>query len=367
MTRIQKWALPAVAAVAVGLWAVGAIAQIPSSGVIRMDRILRYVYSTLIEGEYVSLVGDLGPELTTNGDFSSATGWTVGAGWAIAGGTATHTPGSTAALSQATAIPTARAVYEVQVTTTSGTAGVLSVKMGEGDWDLDGVDGAQAWIRFFEISDDVTALIMTPDTDYDGVITLISIRRLPALRIGLVGTGDDFFLAADSQGAVRLIGGEGYNVDDLVTFQFGLETDEIFSDGLLSLNPTGDLRINGTAGVTATGFTKGVLTNSTVVLTSVTSRQVSSGATPGVSDTVANSCGTGTETITGNDNAGKVTVIGSVGTSCTVTFATPFVAAPSCFVSNEITANLARATSTATTVILAGVFAQNDVLAYGCS
>lgn len=99
---------------------------------------------------------------------------------------------------------------------------------------------------------------------------------------------------------------------------------------------------------------------------SVTSRYISSGAVPAVTDTSANSCGSGTQTIAGNDNAGKVTVIGSVGTSCTVTFATAFANAPSCTVSNETTANLSRATSTTGAVILAGTFLENDVLAYSC-
>ena len=90
------------------------------------------------------------------------------------------------------------------------------------------------------------------------------------------------------------------------------------------------------------------------------------GATASVSDTSADSCGTGTQTIVGNDNAGKVTVIGSAGTSCTVTFATAFTNAPSCTVTNETTAALVRATSATGTVILAGTFAQNDVLAYIC-
>lgn len=104
--------------------------------------------------------------------------------------------------------------------------------------------------------------------------------------------------------------------------------------------------------------------NSATIGTSVTSRYIANGATPSVSDTSANSCGTGTETIVGNDNAGKVTVIGSVGTSCTVTFAAAFANAPSCSVTNEITANLSRCTTTTTTAIIAGVFNQNDVLSY---
>jgi hypothetical protein len=98
----------------------------------------------------------------------------------------------------------------------------------------------------------------------------------------------------------------------------------------------------------------------------IVGRFASNGTVPAVTDTSANSCGTGTQTIVGNDNAGKVTVIGSTGTSCTVTFHNAWANAPSCTASNETSANLARATSTTTTVILAGTFAQNDVIAYTC-
>lgn len=93
---------------------------------------------------------------------------------------------------------------------------------------------------------------------------------------------------------------------------------------------------------------------------------ITSTLTPAVTNTTANSCGTSPATIAGNDNAGKVTVGATAGTSCTVTFATAFSNAPSCSVTNETTANLSRATSTTTTVILAGTFAAGDSLAYVC-
>lgn len=93
---------------------------------------------------------------------------------------------------------------------------------------------------------------------------------------------------------------------------------------------------------------------------------IASGTAPAVTNTSANSCGTNAATLAGGDGAGKVTVGATSGTSCTVTFATAFASAPACAVNNETTANLARATSTTTTVILAGTFVGGDVLAYQC-
>lgn len=85
----------------------------------------------------------------------------------------------------------------------------------------------------------------------------------------------------------------------------------------------------------------------------------------GSAPTVGGSCGTG-PAIAGQDSAGKVTTGTGSPTSCTVTFASAWVTAPACVVSNETTANLARATSTTTTVVLAGTMVAGDVLAYIC-
>lgn len=90
------------------------------------------------------------------------------------------------------------------------------------------------------------------------------------------------------------------------------------------------------------------------------------GTAPAVTNTSANSCGTTAATLVGSDTAGKVTVGATSGTSCTITFTAAFTNAPACSVSDETTAVLARATSTTTTVILAGVFTAADVLSYNC-
>jgi hypothetical protein len=77
-------------------------------------------------------------DIILNGDFSGGTtDWTFGAGWAIGGGGAQHTPGSTATLTQQFNIvappppPTIEAYY-VTFTVTGMTAGSLSVRFSNG-------------------------------------------------------------------------------------------------------------------------------------------------------------------------------------------------------------------------------------------
>lgn len=114
-----------------------------------------------------------------------------------------------------------------------------------------------------------------------------------------------------------------------------------------------------------TGAITGVL--SLVASGDLTARHsLAAGTAPTVANTSANSCGTTAATIAGKDEAFKITVGETSGTSCTVTFGTAFANAPACSVSNETTANLARATSTTTTVIVAGVFVAGDVIAGVC-
>lgn len=121
----------------------------------------------------------------------------------------------------------------------------------------------------------------------------------------------------------------------------------------------------GASGTTERAIAEGARVSSTALTFNF---HLVSGGTqaPAVTNTSANSCGTTAASISGTDTAGKVTVGATSGTSCTVTFAAAFSTAPSCFVMDETTAVLARATSTTTTVIFAGVFTAADVLAYAC-
>jgi len=84
---------------------------------------------TLIVGgeNFIRVTADyagLGPELITNGDFGSSTGWALGTGWAISGGVATFTgPASNGVASQTISIVNGTAYYkQFDITAQSGDA-----------------------------------------------------------------------------------------------------------------------------------------------------------------------------------------------------------------------------------------------------
>jgi hypothetical protein len=72
----------------------------------------------------------VGPEMVTNGNFDSDTGWTKGTNWSIASGVATKVSPTTADLSQSQTLVTG-ATYRVTYTITR-TAGTLNVKLAGG-------------------------------------------------------------------------------------------------------------------------------------------------------------------------------------------------------------------------------------------
>jgi len=88
--------------------------------------------------------------------------------------------------------------------------------------------------------------------------------------------------------------------------------------------------------------------------------------TGGVASTTSNSCGTTAPSIAGGDNAGKVTVGATSGTSCTITFGYAYVFAPACVANNETTDAAVFTKSTTGTVVLRGSFTAGDVISYLC-
>jgi hypothetical protein len=72
----------------------------------------------------------IGPELIVNGDMGSATGWNLGANWAIAGGVATKTAGAANNIDQA--VLTVGKQYRMYFTIVSISAGTITPSLGSG-------------------------------------------------------------------------------------------------------------------------------------------------------------------------------------------------------------------------------------------
>lgn len=111
----------------------------------------------------------------SNGDFSAGTtDWTFGAGWAIGGGGAQHTPGSTATLTQAVTVaapPPAPAVevYWLQFTISGQSAGSVTAKFGNSGTFTADVDDTYVFPVTPGTTGSVT-LTFTPSSTFDGTI-----------------------------------------------------------------------------------------------------------------------------------------------------------------------------------------------------
>lgn len=117
------------------------------------------------------------PELVTNGDFSSSTGWTLGTGWAVASGKATKTAGSGSDLSRPILVEGGK-VYRVNFTISARSAGTLIVKTNTG---LVGDTSATVSVngtysRLFRAPPGVTSIVLTADAAFNGSVDDLSVK-----------------------------------------------------------------------------------------------------------------------------------------------------------------------------------------------
>lgn len=87
--------------------------------------------------------------------------------------------------------------------------------------------------------------------------------------------------------------------------------------------------------------------------------------TVGTAPTVS-ACGTTPSAVTGSDGNGRLTTGSGALTSCTLTFAIAYNAAPACVANNETSLSVLRAVATTTTLTLDGADITSDVLTYIC-
>jgi hypothetical protein len=117
-----------------------------------------------------------GSEIITNGDFDSdLTGW-AGANWAWSNGTALHSAGAATALTQAAATVVIGRTYLVEWKVVGGTAGTVRASLGGANGGLKN-SGTRFYREVFTATA-TTAFAVTPSTDFDGAVDLISMREI---------------------------------------------------------------------------------------------------------------------------------------------------------------------------------------------
>lgn len=132
---------------------------------------------------------DLGPtyggsvDIALNGDFAAgSTDWTVGGGWSIAAGKATHTPGSTNLLAQANSSLVLNAFYLTIYTVSDMTAGTVRIVTGEGAGAIAGTmrSANGTYYEVLEYGDAIDqSFHFDPSSDFDGSIDDVQVWGIP--------------------------------------------------------------------------------------------------------------------------------------------------------------------------------------------
>jgi hypothetical protein len=126
----------------------------------------------------VSLLVDVyGPEMIGNGDFSSDTVWTKGAGWTISGGVATKTAGSASSINQAiSTVP--GGVYEITYTVTSITAGLFAARLSSPNVSATSRTAPGTYTQTLTAVAGQTLFNIAASTDAAGSVDNVSVRRI---------------------------------------------------------------------------------------------------------------------------------------------------------------------------------------------
>ena len=175
----------------------------------------------------------LGNTLIANGDFATSdlTGWTAAAGWSAATGKAVHTAGiaDTTPLVQAVSV-TNGSVYQVQCTTSAGTAGTLTLTLGSltGSYSVSG--NVTSYYTFTATATASVNLTFTPTDTFNGAIDDISVKLVTANATPILAVKDSTATAVgDVRGSAvlgNLFAGNGvgrYNTTGVQNAGFGYQ------------------------------------------------------------------------------------------------------------------------------------------------
>jgi len=194
---------------------------------------------------------ELGADLVTDGDMSNPASWNVGAGWAIAAGVASHTPGNTFSLSQ-DGFLTIGKNYSLTYTISNRTAGTIRPIIGENGTEQNTNDTFTEVIKAGEED-----LVFIPSDLFDGDIDDVSIKEVEGIPPTTETYGPDIVtnggFAADSDWTK----GANWAIADGVATHTAGSIEPISQDDIIEAEDVGeDYRIT----FTITNRTAGTIT-----------------------------------------------------------------------------------------------------------
>jgi hypothetical protein len=135
--------------------------------------------ATVAIGSYAGQYFGQKVDLVVNGDFAAgSTGWTLGAGWTVASGAATHAPGSASNLSQI--VPMVEDVpYTIRWTVTGRTAGTIQRQLTGGTTNngpVQSINGTFSEPAAPNLGN--TTLAFVASSDFDGSVSAVAFNEL---------------------------------------------------------------------------------------------------------------------------------------------------------------------------------------------
>jgi hypothetical protein len=128
----------------------------------------------------------IGEELVTNGDFELGDNgdWTKGNGWAIAGGVAEKTAGSSGAIDQSISLDTAK-LYKVEFSVSGRSAGSLNLRFGSAFSNTKSVTSNGDFSYYLLPTSPANILQFSADSSFNGSIDNISVREINPLSVSI--------------------------------------------------------------------------------------------------------------------------------------------------------------------------------------